>query len=154
MWIERRPARTVPAHEEGRYERNGEVYEPELTRRVAAATAPSIDPSQEAFCLVSAATVTDDGGGAVHCSGAGGVAAFDILLPNEAVSDTGALHDVGVGDLVRVHGHGLIRMVFGTRDSHWRFESVPPDGVSIVARSTCCSAPAPTTAASDPAASL
>lgn len=150
VWRERVPARTEPAHDVARFTRDGRTYQPELTRRVAAAASTGIDPAADAFCVVATATIAEDRTGLLRCLGGGDARPFEAVVPAEAVALTGALHNVGVGDVVRLHGHGKIRKVFGPRASNWRFESIPVDGASIVARSTCCSQ-APAAPAAPPA---
>ncbi len=138
-WSVRIPARTELAHDVVRFTRDGRTYQPELTRRVTAAASTGIDPAADAFCVVVTATIAEDQTGLLRCLGGGDIRPFEAVVPAEAVALTGALHNVGVGDVVRLHGHGKIRKVFGSRTSNWRFESIPVDGASIVARSTCCS---------------
>lgn len=131
-WEEVTPARQVPM-----YDRM-----PELVRRVAES---NVSPGVDAFCVVEEAERTGEDG-VISCSGLGRVLpSFRIVVPRAAVDRDGPLGAVGIGDLVRVVGHGAVIRVeendSGRRRRvrrYWQIQEVPAAGVSIVERSACC----------------
>lgn len=135
------------------YAVDGVAVQPELTKR----TEQSGDTSRAAadqYCVVQEAEILE-GLGVLTCSGFELTAPYRVLLPADAVAQGGAVGHVRIGDLVRIHGHQIVRGRFGeaasstgrTRGVAWEFDAVPPDGASILYSSTCCAA-----AASSPAA--
>ena len=56
---------------------------------------------------------------------------------------------LGIGDLVRIHGHGILRKTFERDRERWQFSEIPAAGVTLAERSTCCAAPPPQAATPD-----
>lgn len=121
---------------------DGHQVEPELTKRIQASG--TFHPEQDQSCIVLNAAL-DHGAGLVTCYAGQDRAPFEIKVPPEAVAPGGALAALGVGDLVRIHGHQILRKRFiSETDSRWQWDEVPVSGISIPERARAgCSSPAP-----------
>ncbi len=118
---------------------DGQPREPELTRRVR--TDGTLHPEQDQSCIVLSA-VLDGTDGLITCDTSRIMDSYEIRVPQEAVAVGGVLATLGVGDLVRIHGHSLLRKRFvGENTSHWQFSGISASGITIVEHSTCCAAP-------------
>lgn len=122
----------------------GRSGETELTRRVR--EAGDVHPEQDQYCSVLQAEIAS-GEGRLHCVGPVPEQEFVVLFEPEAGAATGPLGNVGVGDLVKIRTPRLIWRLLasgrsGDRSGTWQFSLVPPTGLEVVERSTCCNAPA------------
>lgn len=119
---------------------NGRPVEPELNRRIR--TDGSVHPEQDQSCIALNAAL-DHGSGLVTCLGGQGLSSFQIRVPQEAVSPGGVLANLGGGNLIRIHGHQILRKTAG----HWQWDEVPLSGISVAetARDGCSLPPPPTT---------
>jgi len=141
-WRQRSPSQVFPASREYRYILAGEQFQPELTKRIQANG--TLHPEQDQACIVLNAVV-DHGSGLVTCFAGQSRAPFEIKVPPEAVAPGGVLASLGVGDLVKIRGHQILRKRFiSETDARWQWDEVPVSGISIPERARAgCSSPAP-----------
>ena len=119
-----------PAFNGNPYSVRGETVQPELTRRIGMAS--GIQPEGDQSCVVLNA-VPDNAGALLTCNAGDDRSVFEIRVPQEAVAVGGVLANLGIGDLVRIHGHQILRKrFFGRDESRWQFDEVPLAGISVV----------------------
>lgn len=114
-----------------------------------------LHPEAEQFCSVRQARI-DEGDLELSCDGPREEQSFRVRAPAALAVSGAALADVGVGDLVRFAGHGVLWKTFerhgwAAETSHWEFWRFDGTDLSIVERSSCCAAVSGGTDAGAPA---
>ena len=112
----------------------------ELIRRLSGRSDLHLESEQ--FCSIGQARISADNL-VLICNGPRAEESFRVRVPAVLGARGAALGDVGIGDLVRFNGHGALWKKFDERTPYWEFWRFDGADASIVERSTCCAAPAP-----------